>query len=145
MAMTAGSGIAIIIEIFDPAGVERDWPMPGPRAEKTEPELEASLLDWDGRVAAAHAAVAALRGQFLDQFAADLARLKTMIAEGGAESGQTAWEPIRRLSHDLKGQGEVFGFAIISMIAESLHAYLGRAWTGSRPISRRLMRFSKAT
>ena len=104
--------------------------MPRPRAEKTEPELKASLLDWDGRVAAAHAGVAALRGQFLDQFTADLARLKTMFADGGAESARTGWEPIHRLAHDLKGQGEVFGFAIISMIAASLHAYLGRTAPG---------------
>ncbi len=94
---------------------------------KTEPELKGSSLDWDGRVAAAHAGVAALQGQFLAQFAADRASLKTMIAEVGAEPTQTELEPIRRLAHDLKGKGEVFCFAIISMIAASLHAYLGGA------------------
>jgi chemotaxis protein histidine kinase CheA len=76
----------------------------------------------------AEAAVAALRGQFIEWVQKDIAQIDALFREVHGESDAArraqVLERIRQIAHNIKGQGGTFGYAALSDAAAVLDALI---------------------
>lgn len=81
--------------------------------------LEALLARADG-------VIASLQGQFADDMQNRLERLTRLFQDGwdALATRETTVREMRRIAHDLKGEGGTFGFDLITEIADLFGAYL---------------------
>lgn len=70
----------------------------------------------------AEEAVSKLASQYRDWVRGDLTKLRDSLAaaEAGGEARQKAYDEIRRIAHDLRGQGSTFGYPLVTRIAQSI-------------------------
>lgn len=69
----------------------------------------------------AEEAVSKLASQYRDWVRGDLTKLHDALsaAKAGGEARAKAYEEIRHIAHDLRGQGSTFGYPLITRIAQS--------------------------
>lgn len=77
------------------------------------------------QIMAAVEEVESLQMEFTDQVKADLERLEAIFEQAKAEASEEARAAIVQgmapICHELRGQGGVFGYMLISVVADSLH------------------------
>ncbi|HAH10134.1 MAG TPA: hypothetical protein DCL54_10155 [Alphaproteobacteria bacterium] len=93
--------------------------------------------DIADRVRRAEAAILAMRMDFVAWASDDIQVMKTLCAQAAQSGGETplARDAIRRIAHNIKGQGGSFDCAEVSAIAHDLCEYLraasGAGWVAS--------------
>ena len=70
----------------------------------------------------AEEAVSKLASQYREWVRGDLTKLRDVLAaaEAGGAARDASYEQVRRLAHDLRGQGSTFGYPLITRIAQSI-------------------------
>jgi chemotaxis protein histidine kinase CheA len=70
----------------------------------------------------AEEAVGKLASQYRDWVRSDLVKLRDSLAtaQAGGEARDGAYREIRRIAHDLRGQGTTFGYPLVTRIAQSV-------------------------
>ena len=85
--------------------------------------------------------LADLREIYLQGVRGDLAALDALLED--MSLGRRSWaeivERLRRITHNIKGQGTSFGFPLMTEIGESLHALLREAPEQSTPAAARVI------
>ncbi|MDJ0943871.1 MAG: Hpt domain-containing protein [Kiloniellales bacterium] len=85
--------------------------------------------------------LADLREIYLQGVRADLAALDGLLED--LSTGRRGWadfvERVRRVVHNVKGQGSSFGYPLMTEIGESLHALLRQAPERASPAVRRVI------
>ena len=85
--------------------------------------------------------LADLREIYLQGVRADLAALDALLEDLGAR--RRSWtevvERLRRITHNVKGQGSSFGYPMMTEIGESLHALLRQAPDQATPAAERVI------
>jgi HPt (histidine-containing phosphotransfer) domain-containing protein len=83
-------------------------------------------VDFQARLRRADAAIAGLTAAFLTWTAAELDRAEALVAQSqdGRAAPEAAFEAIRIIAHNIKGQGGTFGLPRLSDLAETLCAQL---------------------
>ncbi len=84
---------------------------------------EVERRTFDAAVADAQAAVAGLSDKYIGWVNDDLKRLDAAIARLGDGSDPAALQAVYDVSHDIKGQGSTFGYALVTEIAHRLCRY----------------------
>ncbi len=77
----------------------------------------------------AEEAVSKLASQYREWVRGDLAKLHEALAaaKAGGPARDTAYDRIRHIAHDLRGQGSTFGYPLVTRIAQSIsHTLKGR-------------------
>ena len=92
-----------------------------------ESDDEAERRTFDAAVADAQAAVAGLSDKYIGWVNDDLKRLDAAIARLGSGSDPAALQAVYDVSHDIKGQGSTFGYALVTEIAHRLCRYADEA------------------
>jgi hypothetical protein len=84
-------------------------------------------------VARAEAALKGLAAEYERRAAQDVVRLKALLVElkAGAAAPST-WQSLHRISHDMKGQGGTFDYALVSEIADRFCGFLKRTKPGAQ-------------
>ena len=70
----------------------------------------------------AEEAVGKLASQYRDWVRGDITKLRQSLtaAKAGGDARDDAYREIRRLAHDLRGQGTTFGYPLVTRIAQSV-------------------------
>ncbi len=84
-----------------------------------------NVIDSD-MIKRAEKAVKELASQYSGWAADDIIKLRNILAEAenDATTHDARLEDIRRIAHDMRGQGSTFGFPLVTRIAGSLCTYL---------------------
>ena len=90
-----------------------------PRGLASAPSLAHVNADTIRR---AEEAVGKLASQYREWVRGDLAKLRDALASAGAGAAarEAAYEQIRHIAHDLRGQGSTFGYPLVTRIAQSV-------------------------
>ena len=90
--------------------------------------------DTEAMLARAEAVIAGLQGQFAATMQDRLDRLAELLHRGweAPATREATTQAMRRILHDLKGEGGTFGFDLISEIAELFGAYLRQTPAGQQ-------------
>lgn len=88
---------------------------------------EAERRTFDAAVANAQAAVAGLSDKYIGWVNDDLKRLDAAIARVADGHDAVALQAVYDVSHDIKGQGSTFGYALVTEIAHRLCRYTDEA------------------
>jgi hypothetical protein len=78
----------------------------------------------------AEEAVSKLASQYREWVRGDLTKLRDTLvaAKAGGAARDAAYEQVRHVAHDLRGQGSTFGYPLVTRIAQSIsHTLKGRA------------------
>lgn len=88
---------------------------------------EAERRTFDAAVADAQAAVASLSDKYIGWVNDDLKRLDAAVAKLAGSYDAAALQAVYDVSHDIKGQGSTFGYALVTEIAHRLCRYTDAA------------------
>jgi Hpt domain len=74
----------------------------------------------------AEEAVSKLADQYRDWVRGDLEKLREFLASAvaGGDARTAAYREVRKIAHDLRGQGTTFGFPLVTRIAQSISEVL---------------------